>query len=180
MSTKVVIKNVRLSYPHLFAPFSIDGKQEPKFSCMLLLPKSDEAGLEALRAAERAAAEIGKSTKFGGKIPQNLATIIRDGDDFAEDYPEREGHWFLAVSANADRKPGVVDQSVQPILDQSEVYAGCFVNASLNAFPYEFGGKKGISFGLNNVQKVADGEPLGSVSRAEDDFEPVEEGNSLL
>lgn len=178
-STKVVTSKVRLSYVHLFEPYSIDGEQDAKFSLMLLLPKEDKKGLEALRNAEKAAAEQGKTSKFGGKIPANLASIIRDGDDFAEDYPEREGHWFLSVTAPANRKPGVVDENVQPILDQSEVYSGCYARVSLNAFPYTFGSKKGISFGLNHVQKIADGEPLGSVTRAEDDFEPVE-GSELL
>lgn len=181
-TTKVVVKKARLSYVHLFEPYSIDGEQDPKYSVMLLIPKSDKAGLEALRAAEAAAAEQGKSTKFGGKVPANLASIIRDGDDFAEDYPERADHWFMSVTAPPTRKPGVVDANVNPIMEQSEVYSGCYANVSLNAFPYTFGSKKGISFGLNHVQKVADGEPLGSITKAEDDFEPVseEEQSSLL
>lgn len=174
-TTRVITGKVRLSYTHLFEPYSIDGDQDPKFSVMLLIPKSDKKTLADLKAAEQAAAEIGKSSKFGGKIPQNLASIIRDGDEFAEDYPERAGHWFMSVTSPANRRPNVVDQNVQPILDQSEVYSGCYARLSLNAFPYTFGSKKGISFGIVNVQKMAEGEPLGGVTRAEDDFDPIED-----
>ena len=180
MSTKVVTGKVRLSYTHLFTPFSIDGQQEAKYSCMLLIPKSDKKTIADLRAAEKAAAEQGKSSKFGGKIPANLSSIIRDGDEFAEDFPERAGHWFMSVTASADRKPGVVDQNVQPIMEATEVYSGCYARVSLNAFPYVFGNKKGISFGLNHVQKIADGEPLGGFTRAEDDFDAVEDDDDLL
>lgn len=178
--TRVVTGKVRLSYVHLFQPYSIDGDQDPKFSVMLLIPKKDKQTLADLRAAEEAAAEVGKSTKFGGKIPSNLASIIRDGDEFAEDYPERKGHWFMSVTSPPDRKPGVVDQNVQPILESSEVYSGCYARLSLNAFPYKFGNKKGVSFGIVNVQKLADGEPLGGSTRAEDDFDAVDDESDLM
>lgn len=174
--TKVITGKVRLSYVHLFEKFGFEG-QDPKFSTMLLIPKTDKATIDALRAAEKAAAEAGKSSKFGGKIPANLASIIRDGDDFAEDYPERAGHYFMTVSSN--NRPGVVDQNVQPILDAAEVYSGCYARASLNAFPYSVSGNKGVSFGLNHIQKAADGEPLGGITRAEDDFDEIADADLI-
>lgn len=170
-STKVVTGIVRLSYVHLFEKHAFEG-QDPKYSVMLLIPKSDKKTLKALRAAEEAAAEAGKSTKFGGKVPKELASIIRDGDDYADDYPERADHWFMTVSSQ--NKPGVVDADVQPILDSTEVYSGCYARASLNAFPYKAGANKGVSFGLNHIQKVKDGEPLGGITRAEDDFNAID------
>lgn len=166
--TKVVTGEVRLSYVHLFEPHAVNPKDDPKYSVMLMIPKEDTATMDALRAAEEAATEIGIPTKFGGKRPKDLASIIRDGDDTADDYPERAGHWVMSVSS--PRKPGVVDSSVQPILDPSEVYSGMYARVSLNAFPYTYGAKKGISFGLNHVMKTRDGEPLGGITRAEDDF----------
>ena len=166
--TKVVTGECRLSYVHLFEPHAINPGDDAKYSVMLMIPKKDKATLAALREAEKAAAEAGKSTKFGGKIPANLASIIRDGDESAEDYPERAGHWIMSVSTT--RKPGVVDSSVQPIMDESEVYSGMYARASINAFPYTYGNKKGVSFGLSHIMKTRDGEPLGGFTRAEDDF----------
>ena len=167
-NTKVITGEVRCSYVHLFEPHAINPGDDAKYSVMLMIPKEDKATLEALRAAESAAAEAGKATKFGGKIPSNLASIIRDGDESADDYPERAGNWIMSVSTT--RKPGVVDSSVQPIMDQSEVYSGMYARASLKAFPYTYGNKKGVSFGLSNVMKTRDGDPLGGFTRAEDDF----------
>lgn len=180
---RVVTGKVRLSFPHLFEPYSIDGEQDPKYSVMLLIPKSDKATYNALRAAEKQAAENGKATKFGGKIPANLASIIKDGDEdgTAEDYPEREGHYYMTVSADPKYRPGVVDRNVQPIMDQTEVYSGVYAKVSVTAFPYTFGSKKGISFGLNNVQIIGGGESLGGGKRAEEEFEALaEEDQDLL
>lgn len=180
-TTKVVTGKVRLSFPNLFEPQQVMGEGDPKYSVMLLIPKSDEKTMKALRDAEKAAAEQGKSSKFGGKIPSNLASIIRDGDEYAEDYPERADHWFLTVSATVRYRPGVVDRHLNPILDQSEVYSGVYARVSVNAFPYTFGqSKKGVSFGLQNVQILGGGEPLGGRTRAEDDFDEVEEDDDLI
>jgi hypothetical protein len=178
-----VTGKVRLSFPHLFEPYSIDGEQEAKYSAMLLIPKTDKATIQALKDAEKAAAEAGKSSKFGGKIPANLASILKDGDEdgTSEDYPERAGMVYMTVSANANRRPGVVDRNVQQIIDQSEVYSGVYAKVSITAFPYTFGSKKGISFGLNNVQVIGGGESLGGGKRAEEEFDSLsDEDGDLL
>lgn len=177
MSTKVITGlKTRLSYVHVFEKFAFEGQDE-KYSVMLLIPKSDKATVDALRTAEKAAAEAGKASKFGGKIPPNLGSIIRDGDEFAEDYPERAGHYFMTVSSK--NKPRVVDGDVHPIIEPTELYSGCYARASINAFAYNTGGNKGVSFGLNHLQKTGDGEPLGGFSRPEDDFEAIE-GSDLI
>jgi hypothetical protein len=65
----------------------------------------------------------------------------------------------------------VVDGKIQAILDRSEVYSGCYGKVSLNLYAFNVNGNRGIAAGLGNVQKLKDGEPLGGMSRAEDDFE---------
>lgn len=171
--TKVVTGEVRLSYVHLFEKYAYDEKQDPKYSVTLLIPKSDTKTIEALRAAEAEATEYGRSNKWGGKVPKDLKpSIIKDGDEDADDYPERRGHWMMTV--RSDNKPGVVDANVQPVMDSNEVYSGCYARASLNAFAYKSPVSKGVSFGLNHVQKLRDGEPLGNVTRPEDDFDVVD------
>lgn len=182
-STKVVTGTVRLSYAHLFEPFSPNPDQEAKYSTALLIPKSDKATMRKLRAAEEAAREAGKSSRWGGKIPKNLKSIIHDGDEEAdlEQNPEYEGHWYMTVSSKT--APGIVDRQRQPILDSTEVYSGCYARASINAYPYSVQGNNGVSFGLNHVQKLADGEMLGGRSRAEDDFDELDdedEDNDLI
>lgn len=173
-TTKVVTGKVRLSYVHVFEPFSQDGDDDGKYSCVLLIPKSDKKTLKKINAAIEAASEAGKNSKFDGKIPNNLQTTLHDGDEEGdlERNPEYEGHMFMSVSSKT--KPGIVDADVNPILDSTEVYSGCYARVSINAFPYNYKGKKGVSFGLNHIQKIADGDYLGGRSRAEDDFEPID------
>lgn len=178
--TKVVTGKVRLSYVHVFEPYSQDGDDEGKYSCVLLIPKRDKATLRKIEAAIEAATQQGKNTKFDGSIPKNLATTLRDGDDEdeadLEKNPEYAGHMFMSVSSKT--KPGIVDQNVNAILDTTEIYSGVYARVSINAFPYNYKGKKGISFGLNHIQKVDDGDFLGGRSRAEDDFEPLDDAES--
>lgn len=174
-TTKVVTGKVRLSYVHLFEAFTNIEGQEAKFSCVILIPKSDKVTMKKMRDAQKAALENGKSGAFKGRIPKDWHDTIKDGDDeeVLEQNPEYEGHWFLSVSSKT--KPGIVDQSVQPILDSTEVYSGCYARVSINAFPYNVQGNKGVSFGLNHVQKIADGDFLGGRSKAEDDFDAVDD-----
>ena len=168
-TTKVVTGKVRLSYVHLFEQYSINGS-EPKYSMAILIPKKDKDTLKKIKSAQTAAAEAGKE-KFNGKVPTNLSTTLRDGDEDQDTVanPEYAGHFYMNVSSKT--KPNVVDRDMNAILDSGEVYSGCYARVSLNFFAYNTAGNKGISAGLNNVQKLADGDPLGGVgSSAEDDF----------
>lgn len=168
--TRVVTGKVRLSYVHIFEPYTNDPEKEARYSVTILIPKSDKATLDKINKAIEAAKEDGKTKTFGGKIPGNLKLTLHDGDEEAdlERNPEYAGHMYMAMSSKT--RPGVVDVDLNPILDSTQVYSGCYARVSINAFPYSNSGNKGISFGLNNVQFLEDGEPLGGRTRAEDDF----------
>lgn len=168
--TKVTTGKVRLSYAHLFEPHAIDGN-EPKYSVSVIIPKSDKETLRAIKEAVNEAKEQGKG-KWGGKVPANVKTPLRDGDVDREGDEAYAGCYFL--NANSKNKPGIVDVNVQPILDATEVYSGCYARLTLNFYAYNANGNKGVAAGLGNVQKLADGEPLGGFTRAEDDFDVIE------
>jgi hypothetical protein len=172
--TKVVTGKVRLSYCHLFEPYSNDPDKEARYSVTILIPKKDKATLAKIDAAIAAAKEAGKP-KWGGKIPAGLKSTLHDGDEEAdlERNPEYAGHMYMAMSSKT--RPGVVDADLDPVLDPTSVYSGCYARVSINAFPYSNSGNKGISFGLNNVQFLEDGEPLGGRTRAEDDFADIDD-----
>ena len=91
---------------------------------------------------------------------------------------------FLAdsmfLNANSKQAPQIVDRQVQPILDQSEVYSGCYGRVSITFYAYNSNGNKGIAAGLGNVQKLRDGEPLGSRANAKDEFEAVDAEDDFL
>jgi hypothetical protein len=167
-TTKVITGKARMSYVHVFEPAAMVEGQEKKYSVSLIIPKSDTKTLEKVRAAIALATEEGKA-KFGGSIPKNLKTPLRDGDEEREDDENYKDAYF--INANSARKPGLVDENLDPILDKEEFYSGCFGRASLNFYAYNASGSKGIACGLNNLQKLADGEKLGGGgSSAEDDF----------
>ena len=170
IGTKVTTGKVRLSYAHLFEPHAIEGN-EPKYSVSVIIPKSDKETLQAIKEAVTEAKEQGKG-KWGGKVPANVKTPLRDGDVDREGDEAYAGCYFL--NANSKNKPGIVDINVQPILDATEVYSGCYARLTLNFYAYNANGNKGIAAGLGNVQKLEDGEPLGGFTRAEDDFEVIE------
>ena len=174
--TKVVTGKVRFSFVNVFEAKAYGENTEPKYSVMLLIPKTDTVTVDKIRKAIAAAAEKGKSTKFGGKIPPVLKNTLKDADNdtnldgekFVDIWPETAGHYILNVSSK--QKPQVVDADLQPIIDSTEFYSGCYGRASINFFAYNNNGNKGISAGLNNLQKLEDGDPLGSVTTAEQDF----------
>jgi hypothetical protein len=179
-ATKVVTGEVRLSYVHVFEPFAQDENDTPSYSCVLLIPKSDKSTLAKIKKATEAAIEAGKNSKFDGKVPANLQLTLHDGDEEADldKNPEYEGNMFISVSSKT--KPGIVDRATNLIMDSTEVYSGCYARVSINAFAFNYKGKKGISFGLNHVQKLRDGDFLGGRTRPEDDFEPIDEDDDLI
>ena len=148
------------------------GGGTPKYSVSLIIPKSDTVTIAKIRAAIQAAYDEGQSKLKGtSKFVPDLADIktpLRDGDK------ERKGDEAYAnsyfINANSTTKPGVVDANLNPILDTSELYSGIIGRASINFYPFNSNGNRGIACGLNNLQKLSDGTPLGGHSRAEDDF----------
>ena len=117
-------------------------------------------------------------SKWGGKVPANLKLPLRDGDiDRPEDEAYADSYFF---NANSRQAPQVVDKNVQPILDQSEVYSGCYGRISVNFYGFNNNGNRGIAAGLGNIQKLRDGESLGGRTNAEDDFDAVTEDEDFL
>ncbi len=84
----------------------------------------------------------------------------------------------VVVEARTKLKPGVVDQKRNEILDASEFYAGCYARATLTCYAYDSMGNKGVSFGLQNVQKVKDGTAFSGKRNAKDDFDEIEDLDS--
>lgn len=64
----------------------------------------------------------------------------------------------------------MVDANCNPILTRSEVYSGVYGRASISFYAFNSNGNRGIACGLNNLQKIRDGEPLGGRASVESDF----------
>ncbi len=181
IATKVITgPATRWSYANVWDPKSINGGA-PKYSVSLIIPKSDTATIEKIRAAIQAAYEEGESKlKGNGKSVPPLAAIktpLRDGDLERPDDEAYADSFF--INANSSTAPGIVDAARQPIIDRSEVYSGVYGRASINFYAFNSNGNKGIACGLNNLQKIRDGEPLGGKSSAENDFDTEDDDDFL-
>lgn len=177
MSTKVVTgKNTRFSYCNVWEPRSINGST-PKYSVSLIIPKSDKRTVKAINEAVEEAYHEGESRlKGNGKSVPALSVIrtpLRDGDLERPDDPAYANSWFL--NANSTTPPGIVDAARNEILNRSEVYSGCYGRASINFYAYNSNGNRGIAAGLNNLQKLRDGEPLGGRASAAADFSGLDD-----
>lgn len=174
-------KDTRWSYANVWEAKAINGG-EPKFSVSLIVSKSDVKTIEKIKAAIKAAYEEGTAKlKGNGKTVPSLAVIkkpLRDGDMERPDDPAYANAYF--INANATTAPGIVDAACNPILDRSEVYSGVYGRASISFYAFNANGNKGIACGLNNLQKIRDGEPLGSKASAESDFAIDDEDESFL
>lgn len=175
--TKVITgPDTRWSYANVWEPKAINGGT-PKFSVSLIIPKSDTKTVAKIKTAIEAAYKEGESKlKGNGRTVPPLASLktpLRDGDAERPDDEAYANAYF--VNANSATVPGIVDASRQPILERSEVYSGVYGRASINFYAFNSNGNRGIACGLNNLQKIRDGEPLGGKTRAEDDFADADE-----
>ncbi|MCM1530465.1 MAG: DUF2815 family protein [Alistipes sp.] len=176
--TKVITgPKTRWSYANVWEPKAGQDGGKPKFSVSLIIPKSDTVTVQKIKAAIKAAYEEGASKlKGNGKSVPPLAAIktpLRDGDIERPDDEAYKGAYF--VNANSINAPEIVDADRQPILTHSEVYSGVYGRASINFYAFNSNGNKGIACGLGNLQKLRDGEPLGSRTSAEDDFADLDD-----
>lgn len=170
--SRILTPKFRVSFPHVFKAQGMKGAT-PKFSVTMLFPKNSDLSLV------KGALVAAKTAKFGSKEnwPDGLESPVVDGDN--PKYKDREGyagHWVIKASTNEDQRPGVVDENVQAITDPSKFYPGCYARASIFAYVWEFGGKQGVGFILDHVQKVGDGTAFGGKKPADQVFQPIGTG----
>lgn len=173
MAQEFTTSLVRLSYVNVFEPKTTPQGDE-KYSVTCLLPKSDTQGYKALMDAIRAEIVANQDDKLKGVAQPKLP--IHDGDGFSpggsEYGPECKGHWVFTASANAKYPPSIMDKRVQPIMDRSQVYSGCWAHVAISIYAYN-NQSRGIGFGLNGLQKVKDDEALGYKFDANKAFQAV-------
>ena len=161
----------RWSYANVWEPKSVNGGT-PKYSVSLIVPKTDTKTVAKLKAAIEAAYQEGAGKlKGNGKSVPAFAAIrnpLRDGDVERPDDPAYANAYF--INANSATAPGIVDADCNPVLNRSDVYSGVYGRASINFYSFNSNGNKGIACGLNNLQLIRAGEPLGSKASAESDF----------
>ena len=148
--TSIRIGEVRFSYTAVFQPKKNDDGTPSKYGVCIIIPKEDTETVNLVKEAIDAAKQRGKLEKWGGKIPANVKSCLRDGDIDREDDEAFAGCYFL--NASSRNKPGVKvleDGVVSDALDEEDFYSGCYGAVTLDFFPYESSGNKGVGAGLN-------------------------------
>lgn len=173
-SEKEVTPEFRVSYPHVFKPQAMAGTNNPpEYSVTMLFAKDSDLTVMKKMIAQAKTEHFGPKEKW----PKNIASPVTDGD--LEKHGKKQGyadHWVIKAASHQDQKPGVYNQRVQPITEQSDFYPGCFAVAQVFARVWEFpenSGKFGVRFILDNVQKTKDGDSFSGKQRGEDVFKPV-------
>jgi len=163
---KVTTPEFRVSFPAVFQSRAFEG-QEPKYSVSMLFDKkTDISELKQL-----AAKALKEKWPNDAERPKGLRNPFRDGDVEHPDKKEYAGKLF--VNAKSKMRPGVVDQNLQKIISEDDFYAGCYARATVTCYAYDRAGNRGVAFGLQNLQKVRDGERFSGRVDAENDFEAL-------
>jgi hypothetical protein len=175
LTTKVNVGECRLSYCHLFTPAASAAGSEKKYSVSVIIPKTNTKLVNEIKRAINSALQMGMASTFGGKMPQNWRNPLRDGDLEKGDDEAYIGAYF--INATSKTKPGIVKRvkingqnRLVEVTDEQDIYSGCYGIVSINFFPYNNAGNKGIGAGLNNVLKTNEGDYLGGRSSAQTDF----------
>lgn len=181
MSTKVTTGPARLSYCNVFKPRAFQEGDKEKYSVTLLIPKKDKKTLKKVKDAISSEIEEGMESLWNGKEPKNMWNPLRDGDESVDDHPEYEG--FYTLNAKSDSKPVLLDEDGEELLDQSEIYSGCWARGAITFFAFN-NKTKGVGVALNALKKYKDDEPFGSAMTVDsakkafdddDDFDEFEE-----
>lgn len=161
----------RVAFPAVFEPKAITDGAPKKYSMTMLFTIADiakDAAEKKKWADLKAAAQFTAQEKWPKGIPAKLDSPFKDGM-MKQEY-QGYGAGVIFINASTKQRPGLVDLNLNKIITPEDFYGGCYARATINPYAWEFMGKCGISFGLQNIQKVKDGEPFGGRSRAEDDF----------
>lgn len=177
--TSIRIMNATISYPNIFAPVksNFTGNETEKYTCTLLIDKTDEQMKRTIDLAVKKAAEEATQTKWKGIRPNGSYSPLQDGDgtmkNGGEWGPECKGKWVLRASST--RKPGVLDglNGKERMTDPKKLYSGCKVHVTVDFFGFNVNGNKGISCQINNILKIAEGERLNGTRTAEEDFSDI-------
>lgn len=175
MSKNIITPYFRASYPNLSKPRRNDLSGKDEYSLVALFKKGED--LSALvRAVQECAEE--KWGKDKSKWPKGgkIRSPFRDQAERVKDGELPPGHEAGAIFINlrSNRRPGLVDQNREDILNEEDFYGGCYARAAIRPYAYEVKGNAGVAFGLQHVQKVRDGEPFGNITKPQDEFGVIE------
>lgn len=171
----------RVAFPHVFEAKQRNNQGKAKFSVAMLFDpvaiKQDPQQQKLLDAMKQAVTDA--CMEKWNKIPGKFKKPFKKGDEQISGKTDEVYDGFtgmVVVYSNSDTKPGLVDQGMNAIIEPGEFYGGVYAQATVSVFAWDHPtGGKGVSFGLQNIQKVRDGDSFGGgKSDPNEDFEAIE------
>lgn len=166
VSKQILTSEFRVGYPNVWEP-----TEKGKYGLTMMFDK-ETFNAEPFKEIIKEVLDQVQTTVYKGKPvpPAVRKNPVKDGD-----IPNGNGNTpfegYYAINASTNFQPGIVDANVQPIIDRSEFYAGCYARAKVHAYWYSVDGNNGIGICLGNIQKLRDGQKLGGGKAATEDFE---------
>ena len=165
---KVLLRNVRLSFPDLFEAVQFQGQGPFQYRAAFLMTLDQPSYKDVKAAIEKVALEKWQA-KAAGLLKAANATqkiCFIDGDTKA--YNGYAGNWVLSSTRDISAgKPIVVDRAKNPVsANDGMLYAGCYVNATVEMWAQDNSFGKTVRATLINVQFVRDGESFGGAAPA--------------
>ena len=161
--TTIRVGEGRFSYAYVWEPKKNEDGTQGKYSTCFLIPKTQKESLALCEKAIAAAAKAGAEKNWKGKIPANLKTPLRDGDEEHPDDPVYEGMMFFNCSNTKRPAVCVYDEDLgaaSEALDEEEFYSGCWGAVIVTFYSYDKNGNRGVGASLGNVIKTRDDERL--------------------
>jgi hypothetical protein len=174
-SVKIMVREVRCTYPKLFTPEEYKGKT--KYSIGLIIPKDSDNFKRITEAIQQAVAN-----QFGEKdVAKKLKSFKIAGVTKMPVKPFGDDDDTVIITPKLDAakgKPTVLNRNKTPINPEAGIpFGGCWVNCSLDVFCHNKEGG-GIAFYLNGVQFVKEDAHLdagASHANCADDFDALED-----
>jgi hypothetical protein len=167
---KLMLTNVRLSFPELWTPKSFDGG-EPRFKASFLIDPDTAAGKKLVRTVEQAIESV--ASEKWQRIPKGTPLCLLDGNQ-----KEWDGYAdMMYVNSSTAKRPLVIDRDRAPLVEaDGKPYAGCYVNAQIDIWAQDNQYGKRVNATLLAIQFVSDGEAFSGGAAADvDAFEVLED-----
>jgi len=173
---KLLLPNVRLSFPDLWEAVQFQGAGPFNYRVTLLIPEAsplrkqiDKAILDVAKEKWKEKAE---KVLAAANAPGGLGTCFNDGNN--KEYDGYADHWFLAATRPQDKgRPAIIDRDKSPLAaSDGRPYGGCYVNASVEIWAQDNKWGKSVRAGILGVQFSKDGDSFGGGAAVSvDDFE---------
>lgn len=164
---------LRGSYVHIAKPRMNDLSGNEEYSIQLLIPKTMKDFIAEINAMIDALAK----EEWGTKVPPMIRRPLRDADEEQKEGEHYKGCLFMNL--RTQDAPGIVGADGVPLANPGQCRSGDYFRVSMGGFSYVKPPPGGVSFGLNNLQFLGAGESISGRMRAEEEFGPIQDADTL-